>query len=408
MKEIHENIGRRLKDPELNLPDFSGEDWLKLDHRLTDWEYRRRRRAFLAWSLPLALLLGFNAWLGWRFLTHIQQDHARGASMTIVTRDTVYITRTIYQTDTLYLPGRVIVHSLPENSTFATRVGVLKPETGGPDSDTPLSASGLPSGNNISRSMPTFTDQDGQAATERIENAPDLDLMENKPLALLPWTQLPWYELYRELPFLEASQRRVRLASRSFLQLATGPIHAWYSGESCKDGFGLSLSHELRFVEHWAWWQSFSLDRIEMDSKKKFIPDYPVLPFPAPNTKLEWTNVKRNELGLHTGIAYATAPLEHIQLRALLGLGTHYRLGGTYHVEFEDEDTEVYYPVVVDVASGWAGMNSTLGLGIHWAPLRRWQLGVEVDYHRHLGGGVKDYPIDSWLKLQGSVIWRMR
>ncbi len=407
MKEaLHRIIGQKLAEAGDRAPDFSHEDWLKLDERLTAHERRRRRFVALIWALPLLLLLGFNAWLGWRLLHHEHERSGSTTSSLAAPPDTVYLTRTVYRTDTVYLPGRVVVQGLPRIGAFATGAAASLHTEGGADGGLLGTKGQLPG--SMAASGSSVMSEKVEQSPEQAQGPSSLTWLENSALTPLSWPQRPWYLLHRELPFPAEPSRRVRFPSHSRLSLASGPIYAWYGGEFCEDGFGASLGHELWFSERWSWWQSFSFDRIEMDSKKKFIPDYPKLPFPAPNTKLEWTEVKRRELGFHTGIACAIAPLEHVHLRALLGLGTQYRLGGTYHAEFEDEDTEVYYPVVLDIGAGWAGMHGMMGMGIQWSPLRRWQVGIEAGYHRHLGGGVEDYPVASWLKLEGQVIWRIR
>lgn len=350
-------------------------------------------------------MVGVNALLGWQLWRHM---HSHNTQLTVakntVVFDTIFNHVTIHQYDTVYhTVYKDILRSFPTTGAgLFNQSGVERGITEG--IDYPASIGTINSSASENPSFPNeVMGQDVAAIAPK-----NLNLLPYLTMSLLQLPQEPWFDLYREIQVRPTTTKNISLLKKAHLSLQVGPVYTWTKGAESKDGFSLTLGNYLTLgLERLLWWQDLSWNELKIESEE-FLPGFPSPPPPNSNSGLEEVKFSRRDLSIHTGIGYALPIKDEFETQLHLGVGSNFRLGGNYVVDYEDYDTDIHYKDSYDVSRVWDGWNGTAGVGFIWQAKPILQIQLKANYYKYLGKGSANWRIPEYATMRLGVNYRWK
>ncbi|GAB4257975.1 MAG: hypothetical protein Kow0027_25370 [Saprospiraceae bacterium] len=400
---LHRKLFEKLQHGQDEMPDYSLDEWLQLDKRLDLYEERRNRRVLLLWSIPLLMLLGINGLLGWKLWNHTHNQNGELATVNrTVVYDTIYNKVVIHQYDTVY--HTIFRNNFRNGPGLAPAYDEQIAGNSGDENGAASSPSSIAEANNpLSKGIQNETGGQEGLSQNRI-----MALIPYLATSLLKYPEKHWYDLFREISVRPATPRRVAFLRQGHFTLGAGPVISWKDGLSSSNGISIAIGNEVGLgSDRLSWWQELSWSELKLKAERA-IDGFPHPPSPDPNAKLDKNIFSRRDLGLHTGLGYAFPVKKKFEVGLRLGIGSNYRLGGRYLLDYEDHDTDTHYEITENVSSGWDGLNASAGLGFSWQASRNWQLQLQSNYYHYLSAGLEDWRIPNWATLRLGVNYRWR
>lgn len=375
MDDFLQSLRRELEGQEA--PPFNEGSWRRMQRRLRRRPMYRNRGLWLALLLLLLPLL----WLLWQYGPAPAADQ----HTVEVIADTVYRTRVIYRTDTVYLSGRTYRPALPHWAGLSMHRPAF-PNSFQPavDFSAPFAISHLRSGAGGSAVGTATASPAGRAAAGTGQlPLPDFRVSHPERPDLRDYASLPLTAFERRSRWLTRLLHRVEPAGVR-LGLAGGYFYPSYAGLGEERGLGAALQASLvlsdRFDLRWEMGYADLLYQTSLSDDRLGIP---VAAPPAPQLVFREVSVRQPALQFELGIHYRQPVRGRWHPFAELAYGAVDLMTAEAIYEFEDPATGQEVLLERNVSDNRLVYQQLIGkAGIGYRPGARWTWELSAQWRR--------------------------